>query len=72
MFCCIDSCIFVVMENSNRYKDFSSFIRKKFDRRVQKVSLDAGFTCPNKDGTKGLGGCTYCNNILLILTIVSQ
>jgi hypothetical protein len=29
---------------------------------VQKVSIDAGFTCPNKDGTKGVGGCTYCNN----------
>jgi len=45
-----------------RYNDFSSFIRKKFNGRVQKVSIDAGFTCPNKDGTKGVGGCTYCNN----------
>ena len=45
-----------------RYNDFSSFIRKKFNGRVQKVSIDAGFTCPNKDGTKGIGGCTYCNN----------
>ena len=47
---------------SKRYNDFSSFIRKKFNDRVQKVSINAGFTCPNKDGTKGLGGCTYCNN----------
>ena len=45
-----------------RYNDFSSFIRKKFNGRVQKVSIDAGFTCPNKDGSKGVGGCTYCNN----------
>ena len=45
-----------------RYNDFSSFIRRKFNGRVQKVSIDAGFTCPNKDGTKGVGGCTYCNN----------
>ena len=45
-----------------RYNDFSSFMRKKFNGRVQKVSIDAGFTCPNKDGTKGVGGCTYCNN----------
>ena len=45
-----------------RYNDFSSFIRSKFNGRVQKVSIDAGFTCPNKDGTKGVGGCTYCNN----------
>ena len=47
---------------TRRYNDFSSFIKRKFNGRVQKVSIDAGFTCPNKDGTKGLGGCTYCNN----------
>ena len=46
----------------NRYNDFSSFIRNRFNNRIQKVSIDAGFTCPNKDGTKGRGGCTYCNN----------
>lgn len=47
---------------NKRYNDFSLFIRRKFKGRVQKVSIDAGFTCPNKDGSKGLGGCTYCNN----------
>jgi len=50
------------MQTEKRYNDFSSFIRRKFNGRVQKVSIDAGFTCPNKDGTKGVGGCTYCNN----------
>ena len=50
------------MQTQKRYNDFSSFIRKKFNGRVQKVSIDAGFTCPNKDGSKGVGGCTYCNN----------
>ena len=50
------------MNNKSRYQDFSSFIRRKFGNRVQKVSINAGFTCPNKDGTKGVGGCTYCNN----------
>ena len=50
------------MKTEKRYNDFSSFIRRKFNTRVQKVSIDAGFTCPNKDGTKGVGGCTYCNN----------
>ena len=50
------------MYKNKRYNDFSSFIRKKFNCRVQKVSIDAGFTCPNKDGSKGVGGCTYCNN----------
>ena len=49
-------------KNSIRYNDYSSFIKKKFGYRVQKVSVNTGFTCPNKDGTKGVGGCTYCNN----------
>ena len=50
------------MQVKSRYRDFSTFIKEKFNGRVQKVSIDAGFTCPNKDGTKGKGGCTYCNN----------
>jgi hypothetical protein len=50
------------MEDSSRYKDFTSFIKEKFGSRVQKVCINAGFTCPNKDGSKGVGGCTYCNN----------
>ena len=50
------------MKSKSRYRDFSTFIKEKFNVRVQKVSIDAGFTCPNKDGTKGVGGCTYCNN----------
>ncbi len=49
-------------ENNKRYNDYTSFIKNKFSERVQKISLDTGFTCPNRDGTKGLGGCTYCNN----------
>ena len=44
------------------YNDYGSFIKSKFSERVQKISLDTGFTCPNRDGTKGIGGCTYCNN----------
>jgi hypothetical protein len=45
-----------------RYNDFPAYFRNKFSERVQKVSVDAGFTCPNRDGEKGRGGCTYCNN----------
>jgi hypothetical protein len=45
-----------------RYFDYSSFIKLNFGERVQKISLDVGFTCPNRDGSKGYGGCTYCNN----------
>lgn len=50
------------MLNVKPYNDYSSFIKQKFNERVQKISLDTGFTCPNRDGTKGIGGCTYCNN----------
>ena len=45
-----------------RYNDYSSYIKSSFGERAQKISLDTGFTCPNRDGTKGVGGCTYCNN----------
>ena len=45
-----------------RYNDFSTYFRSLFDGRVQKISVNAGFTCPNRDGTCGIGGCTYCNN----------
>lgn len=45
-----------------RYNDYSSYFRQRFDGKVQKISLDAGFTCPNRDGSRGKGGCTYCNN----------
>lgn len=44
------------------YNDFSSWIRTKFPFRIQKISIDAGFTCPNRDGKIGIGGCIYCDN----------
>ena len=45
-----------------RYLDYASFIKLTFGERVQKIALDIGFSCPNRDGSKGYGGCTYCNN----------
>lgn len=48
--------------HTKRYNDFPTYFRNLFSERVQKVSVDGGFTCPNRDGTKGVGGCTYCNN----------
>ena len=48
--------------NAAGYRDFGSFLREHFAGKVQKISINAGFTCPNRDGTKGIGGCTYCNN----------
>lgn len=44
------------------YRDFSDYLSARFPYKVQKISINAGFTCPNRDGSKGLGGCTYCNN----------
>lgn len=44
------------------YNDFPTFLKRYFPFKVQKISLNAGFTCPNRDGSKGHGGCTYCNN----------
>lgn len=45
-----------------RYNDLSAYLSTVFPFKVQKISLNAGFTCPNRDGTVGYGGCTYCNN----------
>ena len=44
------------------YNDFGSWIRRQLPYRVQKISVDAGFTCPNRDGSLGTGGCVYCDN----------
>lgn len=44
------------------YNDFGTWIRARFPFKVQKISIDAGFTCPNRDGQTGTGGCTYCDN----------
>jgi uncharacterized protein len=48
--------------NERRFNAYSNYFRSIYGARVQKVSIDAGFTCPNRDGTKGSGGCTYCDN----------
>lgn len=44
------------------YRDFAQFLAEHFDGKMQKIAINAGFTCPNRDGSKGRGGCTYCNN----------
>ena len=50
------------MNKEKRYNDFQGFLSQYFPFKVQKISLNAGFTCPNRDGTVGYGGCSYCNN----------
>jgi len=46
----------------SRYNTYGSWLKKKFGERVQKITVDGGFTCPNRDGKVAWGGCTYCNN----------
>lgn len=48
--------------HQGRFNDYSTYIRRIFPGRTRKISVDAGFTCPNRDGSRGRGGCTYCNN----------
>ena len=48
--------------HNRRFNSYTEHIRETFGGRMQKVVVDAGFTCPNRDGTKGFGGCTYCDN----------
>ena len=45
-----------------RYNEFGPWLKVQIGTKVQKISLNAGFTCPNRDGSVGVGGCTYCNN----------
>jgi radical SAM protein (TIGR01212 family) len=45
-----------------RYNEFGPWLKAQLGAKVQKISLNAGFTCPNRDGSVGVGGCTYCNN----------
>ena len=48
--------------NTPYYYDYGTWIRHRFPFRVQKISIDAGFTCPNRDGRLSTGGCIYCDN----------
>ena len=49
--------------NNKRYYTLDSFYKEKFHSKIAKVSLNGNFTCPNRDGTKGVGGCIYCSNL---------
>lgn len=50
------------MDKVQRYNEFGQWLKAKLGMKVQKISINAGFTCPNRDGSVGIGGCTYCNN----------
>ncbi|MCF8126200.1 MAG: TIGR01212 family radical SAM protein, partial [Desulfotignum sp.] len=49
------------MDRSKRYTDYNSYLRGLFGERVQKIAVDAGLTCPNRDGRLSDQGCIYCN-----------
>lgn len=53
---------FPYSDSNKRYHTWNYHLRNKFGRKIFKVSLNAGFTCPNIDGTKGVGGCSYCSS----------
>ncbi len=52
---------FEFSDSNKRYYTYDYFLKKTFGEKCFKVPLDGGFTCPNRDGTKGIGGCIYCS-----------
>ncbi len=55
---------FLFSSDNKRYHTFNHYLRQTFGKKVVKVAINAGMTCPNRDGTKGFGGCTYCSDSL--------
>ena len=53
---------FIYSDDNKRYHTYNYYLRHRFGKKVFKVSLDAGFSCPNRDGSKGVGGCIYCSD----------
>ncbi|PKL87268.1 MAG: TIGR01212 family radical SAM protein [Ignavibacteriae bacterium HGW-Ignavibacteriae-2] len=51
------------VEPKQRFNRYSDYLKRKFGQSIRKIPINAGFTCPNRDGSKGIGGCTYCNNV---------
>ena len=54
---------FEYSNTNKRYHTFDYYLKNKYNEKVFKVSLNAGFSCPNRDGSKGYGGCTFCSNL---------
>ena len=50
-----------IMEELERYKHLNNYLKQKFGERTLKICIDGGFTCPNRDGSKGIGGCIFCS-----------
>lgn len=58
----VTAALCLVFQKGKRYNSFVGYYRRRYGERLQKLVLDAGFSCPNRDGTVGRGGCTYCDN----------
>lgn len=54
--------VFPYTLDNKRYHTYNYYLKKKYHRKIAKVSLNAGFTCPNRDGTRGFGGCVFCSD----------
>lgn len=54
-------CYNIPMENIERYKHLNKYLKEKFGERTLKICIDGSFTCPNRDGSKGIGGCIFCS-----------
>ena len=52
-----------ILPKTKPYYPFSEYLKGRFGCKVYKVTIDAGSTCPNRDGKVGVGGCSYCNNM---------
>ncbi|MDE6631262.1 MAG: hypothetical protein K2K11_07600, partial [Bacteroidales bacterium] len=48
--------------HSRRFNAYGEYLRARYGFRIQKLSVNAGFSCPNRDGSKSTGGCVFCNN----------
>lgn len=57
----MDSEGFIYSDNGKRYHTYDHYLRRRFGRKAAKLSVDGGFTCPNRDGRKGTGGCAFCS-----------
>ena len=62
MTCGDDMNLFMYSNDNKRYHTYNYFLKNKYKQKIAKVSLNAGFTCPNRDGTKGYGGCIFCSD----------
>jgi hypothetical protein len=60
------------MQLTDYVHTFGQHLLARHGERVHKIALNAGFTCPNRDGSQGIGGCTFCNNASFNVDVAQQ